>query len=822
MEFEPEIRNEDRAGRTREQARDELEKQVEERTADLLESNRRLEREIAERQRVESMLRRQADELAVVNTLNRLIGASLSLDRVVEATLEGIQDCVGPDLTMLYFLEGDELVLQGARMTIPEPERFQPGVHPVGRCLCGLAAQEKRPFYSRDIRVDPLCTLAECSEAGLRSIAALPLLSGDQVLGVLGIASVSERDYGQQNTFWEALSSEVTIGVQNARLHRQLQDYTVELERQIAERARTESHLQERNRELALLSRSIQVLNSALATERVLASIIEQVRHLLGITACSVWLLDAEGQELICQQATGQKSETVIGWRLRLGEGLVGSAVQAGEILNVPDTRADERHYKAIDRQTGVELRSVLTVPLRVKGKVTGALQVTDGAPGRFGPTDVTLVELLALSAANALENARVHEALQESREELERRNRDLLVLNALATTISQSLSPEQVLSQSLDKVLELTRTDAAWAGLFGPEADSLSMAVNRGLSEATRRELEVAGLHRPENQAQIRSGEPMVMTALLPGPSTGDRDSANRLLATVVGVPIRARENVIGVLGSLFYQTSEVDVQDVQLLVAIGHQLGVAIENVRLLEEASEIEVLRDLDRMRSELIATASHELRTPLGLIRIFATALLMDEVTFDPGTHHQFLVGIADESEKLESILDNLLDLSRMESGRLLLDKRPVDLRGLVRDVMVGMNPELAGRQVVDLGDEPLSGEVDAGRIEQVLRNLLSNAVKYSPEGGAITVRACQAGDRISISVIDQGIGIPLEEQSRIFERFYRVDNDVTRRTRGAGLGLSICRWIVEAHDGSIWVQSEPGHGSEFRILLPAIV
>jgi signal transduction histidine kinase len=232
-------------------------------------------------------------------------------------------------------------------------------------------------------------------------------------------------------------------------------------------------------------------------------------------------------------------------------------------------------------------------------------------------------------------------------------------------------------------------------------------------------------------------------------------------------------------------------------------------------------MEVLRELDRLRSELIANVSHELRTPLGLIRMLSTALMMEEVTFDAETHRQFLTGIEEETNRLEGIVDNLLDLSRMESGRLQLERRSTDLAKLARDAALAMEPELTGHHMVyDLPDEPLVAMVDVKRLEQVLRNLLSNAFKYSPTGGTITVRAFKHAEEITMCVQDEGIGIPMDEQARIFERFYRVDNQVTRTTSGAGLGLSICRWIVEAHGGRIQVQSAPGEGSRFCIVLQA--
>jgi two-component system sensor histidine kinase KdpD len=296
----------------------------------------------------------------------------------------------------------------------------------------------------------------------------------------------------------------------------------------------------------------------------------------------------------------------------------------------------------------------------------------------------------------------------------------------------------------------------------------------------------------------------------------TGRREG----LHAFAGVPIKSKDKVLGVLGVFSRSPRQLSSQEVQLLTAIGSQVGVAIENVRLTKEASEIEILQELNRLRSELIANVSHELRTPLGLIKIFCTSLRMEDVDFDRETQRQFLGGIDEEADKLEKIVDNLLDLSRMESGRLRLDKRPTDVGRLARAVMEGMEVQFPQHRFVhDLPSDPLVATVDPKHIEQVLRNLLSNAVKYSPEGGTITMQGLRDKRHLLVSVSDQGIGIPPEDLERVFERFYRVESEITQLVRGVGLGLAVCRGIVEAHGGRIWVESTLGEGSTFYFTLP---
>jgi PAS domain S-box-containing protein len=238
------------------------------------------------------------------------------------------------------------------------------------------------------------------------------------------------------------------------------------------------------------------------------------------------------------------------------------------------------------------------------------------------------------------------------------------------------------------------------------------------------------------------------------------------------------------------------------------------------LRREAAKVEILREVDQLRSDLIANVSHELRTPLGLILVFCTTLLSQDAQFDPAIHQEFLHNIEEEARRLQHIVDELLDSSRLQRGRVLLDRRTLALPALVQSTLAKLAPQVAQHPVrVELPQTRLVALGDSRAVEQVLRNLISNAVKYSPPASSIVVRG-QAGDRYAeISVHDEGYGISAEDLPHIFERFYRANNELTRQVAGIGLGLSICRELVEAQGGQIWVESVIGQGSTFHFTLP---
>jgi PAS domain S-box-containing protein len=582
-------------------------------------------------------------------------------------------------------------------------------------------------------------------------------------------------------------------------------------------RKQAQESLQQRNRELALLNRIGHVLSSTLDLDQVLINCLEGTRHLLDVIACSAWLIDPETDELVCRQATGPQSEVVRGWRLPQSEGLVGWTARNRKSLIVPDAWADERHFDKVDRQTGLSLRSILSTPLWVKQRVIGVLQVVDTEVNRFDETDLELLEPLAASAAIAIENARLYEQVRH-------RNEELLTLNAIATTISESPDLNRILNSTLKKVSEAMEMDGGGILLLGEDRrDPLELIAHHGLSQESIEEIKT---YRPGDgviDLALQSGQALVVTNVLDDLQSHTGVVKRESLRTFACVPLKSKDGVLGVLGVFSRTPRRPSAQKIQLLNNIGHQIGAAIENDQLAKEASEVEILQELDRLRSELIANVSHELRSPLGLIKVLCTSLLMDDVEIDQETQLRFLRGIDQETDTLEAIVNNLLNLSRVESGRLRLDKRPTDLGQLTKEVIEVVKMDIQSTQhrfVHDFPSRPLVATVDARSITQVLRNLLQNAVKYSPEGGVITVQGRGDDRQFLVWVNDQGIGIPPQDWERIFEHFYRVDNEITQNTRGAGLGLAVCQGIVEAHDGRIWVESTPGVGSTFYFTLPA--
>jgi PAS domain S-box-containing protein len=263
-------------------------------------------------------------------------------------------------------------------------------------------------------------------------------------------------------------------------------------------------------------------------------------------------------------------------------------------------------------------------------------------------------------------------------------------------------------------------------------------------------------------------------------------------------------------------------------LVSRYGRKVPVAVSSAPIFDPRGRVvggvDVIRDvsrereIDEVKSALISTVSHELRTPLTLIHGFAELLVLRDMPVE--RQRSSAVEILDASRRLARLIDDLLSVSRMESGRLVLDPRPLDLGAVVERILSPFRAMAARhtlRAKLPTGLPVVWGDPD--KIEQILTNLVGNAIKYSPGGGEVLVTVELDGDTVQVSVRDQGIGMSPRDMGQLFEKFYRVDREEVRRTGGTGLGLYITKRLVEMHGGRLWAESWPGVGSVFRFTLP---
>ena len=420
------------------------------------------------------------------------------------------------------------------------------------------------------------------------------------------------------------------------------------------------------------------------------------------------------------------------------------------------------------------------------------------------------LAEWLALLTflTTALITGQLAATVRARAEEAQRRAQENRILYELSSSISAAVRPDEILPLIVRRIVEVfgvrmcsilvpnedgKLVEVAYAGERHSSTDKPVLPdAEQALKQRTIIRIDEWGLHaHPDNWFS------------LPG---------------VFYVPLLAGEQVVGVLALTGIPPDQRKNQ--HLLLTFINQTALTIERIRLERESTRAEILARTDELRTALLNSVSHDLRTPLAAILAAATSLLQPDIEWDAATRHELLLTIREETERLNRLVGNLLDMSRIEAGSLRPEKDWYSVPELIAGVLDRLEPILETHPLkVDVPDDLPLACFDYSQISQVVTNLLENAAKYSSTDSSIAIRAWSTGDDIRISIRDQGPGIPPAEQARVFDKFYRAQSQGCR-VSGSGLGLAIARGLVEAHGGQLWVQSTPGKGSTFIFTLPA--
>jgi signal transduction histidine kinase len=501
--------------------------------------------------------------------------------------------------------------------------------------------------------------------------------------------------------------------------------------------------------------------------------------------------------------------------------------IRARVPLNVADAHTDPRWPEAARAYARVRgYRSAVVVPMLRHDEVIGSIGVNRHEPGGFTDDEIALLQTFADQAVIAIENARLLSELQARTQELTQSVDTLTALGEVGQAISSTLDLQTVLRTIVARATQLADADAGviyeydeQREVFEPRAterleDDIVQAlvatpVRKGQGATGR----LAEMREPIQVADVRAG----------GEQLPVRDALIRAgYRALLAVPLVREDHLIGGLTVFRKRPGEFAADIVDLLKTFATQSSLAIQNARLFREiAQKSRELEVASQHKSEFLASMSHELRTPLNAIIGFSDVLLQGMFGDTNEKQTEYLRDILSSGQHLLSLINDILDLSKIEAGRMELDLAAFDLPTAIDDALLLMR-ERAGRRGITLErhvDERV-GEIraDQRKVKQVLLNLLSNAVKFTPEGGRIDVRVGLADGTAEISVTDTGIGIAPEDHDAVFEEFRQV-GAADKKAEGTGLGLALCRKFVELHGGRIWVTSQMGAGSTFTFTLP---
>ncbi|PYM44728.1 MAG: hypothetical protein DME16_20000 [Candidatus Rokuibacteriota bacterium] len=629
---------------------------------------------------------------------------------------------------------------------------------------------------------------------------------------------------------------EVTTGDEIEALAEQFNTMTAQLRESYAN---LEHKVEERTRELTealeqqtATSEILGVISSSPTdVQPVFEVIVERAVRLCGGRFGRVYRYDGDLIHVVARHgvsAAGAEELQRVFPRPATEDTIVGRVITTRQAAYVTD----------IDRAEGIPLlsrqmiealgtRSQVTVPMLRAGEPIGAMTIGWAEPDGFGEQQIALLQTFANQAVIAIENVRLFK-------ELEARNSDL------TETLEQQTATAEIL-----RVISSSQTDVQ--PVFETIAENSLRLCDATFSTVFRFDGELVHLEAlrnttPEGADAIRNAFPMppsrggasarcILTRSVVHISDVREDPDYVLLGlaetnkfrSILSVPMLRDGNPIGAITVAAPRAVPFPDKQVEVLKTFADQAVIAVENTRLFNEIQDkTHQLEVANRHKSEFLANMSHELRTPLNAVIGFSEVLLERMFGEVNPKQEEYLNDILSSGKHLLSLINDILDLSKIEAGRMELESQPFDLPAALDNALTLIRERAARHGLrLEVTVDPGLGEVkgEERKVKQVLLNLLSNAVKFTPEGGKISLSASLNDGMAEISVADTGVGIAPEDQEAIFEEFRQVGSDYARKREGTGLGLALARRLVALHGGKLWVESEPGKGSTFTFTLP---
>jgi signal transduction histidine kinase len=545
----------------------------------------------------------------------------------------------------------------------------------------------------------------------------------------------------------------------------------------------------------AELLRRLQALTDAalahLELDELLAALLERAKEVLEVDTCAVLLLDEDRRELVARAAVGIEEEVERGVRIPVGRGFAGRIAAEGRAI-VLDNVAEADVFNPILREKGI--KSLLGVPLVVGDDVIGVLHIGSLVPKEFAAADVELLELVADRAAIAIERARLYESERAARVRLEH-------VQQITDAALAHLELDDLLHVLLPRIRTILGADTCAVLLLDEHRQELVARAAVGIEEEVERGVRIP-IGRGFAGRVAAERRPVVLE------DVDHADVLNPILRekgikSLLGVPLVVRDAVIGVLhvGSLTYRPFTAD--DADLLQLVAERLAVAIERARLHAEVVQ------LDQLKLNFVAIASHELRTPAASVYGVLATLVERGDQLPSATREELLRAGYEDGERLRSLIEQLLDLSRLDAHAISVEPKPLVLVSVLADIASAAVPASVPLEL-DVAPD-VAVVADALVLDRVLSNVLINAVRYGEP--PILLTAEQRDRHIRIAVEDQGPGVPDELQPRLFERFARGED-----ARGSGLGLAIARAFARAHGGDL-VYTPGERGARFELIVP---
>jgi GAF domain-containing protein len=683
---------------------------------------------------------------------------------------------------------------------------------PIGRAL-----DERRPIHILDGLLEPEPLASFSRQTGVRTLLATPLLREETPIGGIIIwRDIVEPFTERQIELVKTFADQAVIAIENVRLFKKLQERNRDLTEALEQQTATGEVLRV-------------IASSPTELQPVLDTLLANAVKLSGAKQGHIRQSDGEFLRVVAH--CNERPERIA--LLQSNPLPLRSNIAAAQAfleckpIHVLDTQVDALSFQVLARQTGV--RTLLAVPLLREGTGIGTITIWRDFVEPFTERQIELVKTFADQAVIAIENVRLFQALQERTRDLARSVDELKALGEVGQAVSSTLDLQTVLSTIVRHAVQLSGTDCGIIYEYDEPTQEFHLRASYQMEEELVKAYQATPLRLgqgatgraaetrlPYQIADLRQEHELA--------TRGMRPILSRLgYQSLLAVPLLFDQEIVGALTIYRRQTGSFMPEIVNLLQTFATQSVLAIQNARLFREIEDKgRQLEAANRHKSEFLANVSHELRTPLNAIIGFSEVL--GERMFGDLNEKQaeYTEDILSSGRHLLSLINDILDLSKIEAGRMELEVTIFDLPIAIENALLLIR-DRASRHAIKLArviDDRLGDFTgDERKMKQILVNLLSNAVKFTPEGGQIKVEATLSDSVVIISVTDTGIGIAPEDHEAIFEEFRQVGTNYAQKREGTGLGLSLTRKFVEMHGGKIWVESELGKGSAFTFKLP---
>ena len=741
---------------------------------------------------------------------------------VFDTIMQSAVRLCGARIGVLYRFDGELLHLAAHHNLGPDVLATLLRLYPMrpnretasGRAILGRAVAELP-----DALADPEYRHEIAIAGDWRSMLAVPMLREGDPIGTIVINRSEPGAFPEsQIALLQTFADQAVIAIENVRLFTELQASNRELTTALDTQTATSDILR-------VISRS------QTDVQPVFDAIVASAVRLLGAYSGVLTRIKDDQIELAALTSTNDAGDTAA--RTLYPEPLQSERVTARAIrervpLNSTDAHTDPRLPEAEHARARVRgYRSLVVVPMLRHDEAVGAIAVTRREAGGFSDDDIALLKTFADQAVIAIENARLLSELQARTAELTRSVEELRALGEVSQALSSTLDLEAVLNTIVSRASQLAGAAGCSIYEYDEAAEQFELRATHSPDTEFVEALRAARLRKGEGlmgrAAEMR--EPIQIADITePGAyQSSVRDTLIRFgYRALLSVPLLREDQIIGSLSFNRKAPGEFSPEVVDVLKTFATQSALAIQNARLFREiADKSRQLEAASRHKSEFLANMSHELRTPLNAIIGFSEVLAQGMFGEINAKQTEYLQDILESGRHLLSLINDILDLSKIEAGRMELELSAFDLPQAIQNALTlvrerALRREIALQHAID--DRVAGIRADERKVKQVLLNLLSNAIKFTPEGGGIEVRAAPVDGMVEVSVTDTGVGIAPEDQETVFEEFRQVGT-ADRKAEGTGLGLALSRKFVELHGGRIWVKSQVGVGSTFTFTLP---